>query len=157
RDVASHGLVGEQVNAQLLYLALTSRRFERPVSTVVKGASSSGKSELLNKVLRFFPGSAYLLLTAMSEKWLVHDTEELRHPFPVLSEAAGWTGPFATYALRSLLSEACIRYGTVEPDVTGKFDGRRIERGGPTGLIVTTTALGLHPENETRLLSLFVD
>ncbi len=30
---------------------------------------------------------------------------------------------------------------------------RLIEREGPTGLIVTTTQVGLHPENETRLLS----
>jgi len=33
---------------------------------------------------------------------------------------------------------------------------RRIEKEGPTGLIVTTTAVRLHPENETRLLSLHV-
>src|SRR5262249_28087651 len=31
---------------------------------------------------------------------------------------------------------------------------RLIEREGPTGLIVTTTKLRLHPENETRLLSI---
>jgi MarR family len=31
-----------------------------------------------------------------------------------------------------------------------------IEREGPTGLLVTTTALRLHPENETRMLSLTV-
>jgi hypothetical protein len=33
---------------------------------------------------------------------------------------------------------------------------RRIEKEGPTGLITTTTAPKLHPENETRLLSLGV-
>jgi hypothetical protein len=33
---------------------------------------------------------------------------------------------------------------------------RLIEREGPTGLIVTTTVVKLHPENETRLLSLTV-
>jgi hypothetical protein len=33
---------------------------------------------------------------------------------------------------------------------------RLIERDGPTGLIVTTTAVKLHPENETRMLSLTV-
>ena len=33
---------------------------------------------------------------------------------------------------------------------------RLIEKEGPTGLIVTTTATKLHPENETRLLSLGV-
>ncbi|MCX5888382.1 MAG: hypothetical protein NTY36_02895 [Deltaproteobacteria bacterium] len=31
------------------------------------------------------------------------------------------------------------------------------EREGPTGLIITTTRAGLHPENETRILSLEVD
>jgi hypothetical protein len=33
---------------------------------------------------------------------------------------------------------------------------RVIEREGPTGLLVTTTAVKLHPENETRILSLTV-
>ena len=33
---------------------------------------------------------------------------------------------------------------------------RLIEREGPTGLIVTTTSLRLHPENETRMLSLTI-
>jgi len=34
---------------------------------------------------------------------------------------------------------------------------RLIERLGPTGLIVTSTAASLHPENETRLLSVTVN
>lgn len=34
---------------------------------------------------------------------------------------------------------------------------RLIEREGPTGLIVTITRAGLHPENETRMLSIEVD
>ena len=34
---------------------------------------------------------------------------------------------------------------------------RRIEREGPTGLLVTTTAIALHPENETRLVSIRVN
>jgi hypothetical protein len=33
---------------------------------------------------------------------------------------------------------------------------RLIEREGPTGLLVTTTAIRLHPENEARLLSVQV-
>ena len=34
---------------------------------------------------------------------------------------------------------------------------RLIEREGPTGLLVTTTAISLHAENETRLISIPVD
>jgi hypothetical protein len=57
--------------------------------------------------------------------------------------------------LRSLLSEGRVRYETVEKTREG-LRPRPIEREGPTGLIVTTTAAQLHPENETRLLSLTV-
>ena len=48
-----------------------------------------------------------------------------------------------------------MRYETVESTRNG-IKPRLIEREGPTGLIVTTTAVKLHPENETRLLSLTV-
>src|SRR4051794_24375 len=62
---------------------------------------------------------------------------------------------FATYLIRSLLSEGHLRYETVEKTKNG-LEPKVIEREGPTGLIVTTTALHLHPENETRMLSLTV-
>ena len=65
------------------------------------------------------------------------------------------SGEFATYLVRSLLSEGRVRYETVEKTPQG-LKARVIEREGPTGLIVTTTAVGLHSENETRLLSLTV-
>jgi hypothetical protein len=65
------------------------------------------------------------------------------------------SGEFATYLMRSLLSEGKVRYETVEKTSEG-MKPRLIEREGPTGLIVTTTAVKLHPENETRLLSLTV-
>lgn len=62
---------------------------------------------------------------------------------------------FATYLMRSLLSEGRVRFETVERTSEG-MKPRLIEREGPTGLIVTSTAVKLHPENETRLLSLTV-
>jgi hypothetical protein len=60
-----------------------------------------------------------------------------------------------SYLIRSLLSEGMIRYELVEKTHDG-MRPRLIEKQGPTGLIVTTTATRLHPENETRLLSLAV-
>jgi len=71
----------------------------------------------------------------------------------VIYEAAGMASDFATYLVRSLLSEGRLRYETVEKTKEGLVP-RLIEREGPTGLIVTTTSLRLHPENETRMLSL---
>jgi hypothetical protein len=155
RDLARSGVAGESRVAKLLYLAVTSRLLDRPVSVAVKGPSSGGKSYLTEQVLRFFPEDAYYALTAMSERALAYSEEPLQNRILVIYEAAGMSGDFATYLIRSLLSEGRLRYEVVEKTSEG-LKPRLIEREGPTGLIVTTTAVKLHPENETRMLSLTV-
>src|SRR5215208_2527914 len=154
-ELAQSGVAGEARIAKLLYLAVTSRLLTRPVSIVLKGPSSGGKSHVVERVLYFIPQGAYYALTAMSERTLAYSEEPIKHRFLVIYEAAGMSSEFATYLIRSLLSEGCVRYETVEKTSEG-IRPRLIEREGPTGLIVTTTAVKLHPENETRLLSLTV-
>jgi hypothetical protein len=148
------GVVGERRLCKLVYLVLTARFLDRFPSIAVKGLSASGKSWTILRVLVFFPEDAYYLLTAMSERALAYGTEPLSHRFLVLFEAAGLESDFASYLVRSLLSEGCVRYETVEKDKNGELRARLVERKGPTGLIVSTTSVSLHPENETRLLSL---
>src|SRR5215213_6053393 len=154
-ELAQSGVAGEARIAKLLYLAVTSRLLTRPVSIVLKGPSSGGKSHVVERVLYFIPQGAYYALTAMSERTLAYSEEPIKHRFLVIYEAAGMSGEFSTYLMRSLLSEGRVRYETVEKTSEG-IKPRLIEREGPTGLIVTTTAVKLHPENETRLLSLTV-
>src|SRR5215217_5007825 len=154
-ELAKSGVAGESRIAKLLYLAVTSRLLEKPVSIALKGPSSGGKSHVVERVLSFVPEGAYYALTAMSERTLAYSEEPIKHRFLVIYEAAGMSGEFATYLMRSLPSEGKVRYETVEKTSEG-MKPRLIEREGPTGLIVTTTAVKLHPENETRLLSLTV-
>jgi hypothetical protein len=122
---------------------------------VVKATSGAGKSWVVKQALSFFPASAYHALTAMSEHALVYDTTPLAHRMLLVYEADGVSGELASALLRTLLSEGRITYTTVEKTKDG-MKPRTIDRPGPTGLITTTTALNLHPENETRLLSLTV-
>jgi hypothetical protein len=149
------GLVGERRVAKLIYLALTSRLLDRPVSIVVKGPSSGGKSFVVESTLKLFPPEAFYALSAMSDRALAYSSEPLQHRHLVIYEAAGMASEFATYLIRTLLSEGRLRYETVEKTKDG-LTPRLIEREGPTGLIVTTTSLRLHPENETRMLSLTI-
>ena len=154
RDLEGAGVVGERRLCKLIYLAVTGRFLDRFPSLAIKGPSASGKSWVIDCVLGFFPPEAYYLLTAMSERALAYGTEPLSHRFLVLFEAAGLESDFASYLVRSLLSEGCVRYETVEKDRNGELKARLVEREGPTGLIVSSTSIALHPENETRLLSL---
>jgi hypothetical protein len=164
--VINDSLVGETDNAKLLYLALTSRLFDReicrPVSIAVKGVSAGGKSFTCESVLKFFPESAYFARSALSDKALYFTDENLKHRFIVLWEAVGM-GPdqgtsngevnHLAYAVRTLLSENRLSYELPIKTEDG-IKSQVIEKEGPTGLITTTTATRLHPENETRLLSL---
>ena len=149
------GLVGEDRVARLVFLGTVSRLLERPVSIAVKGPSSGGKSYVVKCTLDHFPASAYFARTGMSERALAYGEEPLSHRMLVVYEAAGLTGDFASYLVRSLLSEGRLIYETVEKTSEG-LKAKVIEREGPTGLIVTTTAVHLHPENETRMVSVTV-
>lgn len=155
-DLRQSGVVGEECAAKLIFLSLTSRLLPHPVSLAIKGPSSAGKSFTLERTLEFFPNSAYYALSAMSERALAYSDEPVRHRMMIIYEAAGLVGDMASYLMRSLLSEGRIRYETVEKTKDG-LQSRLIEREGPTGLIVTTTALRLHAENETRLFSVPVN
>jgi hypothetical protein len=150
--VRSLGVVRERGAIKLVFLAVVSRLLEKPVSVALKGPSAAGKSHLVEQVLRLVPPSAAYVLSAMSERALAYSQEPLSHRMLVLYEAAGLHSDFASYLVRTLLSEGCLKYETVEKTAKG-MKARLIVREGPTGLIVTTTLVRLHPENETRLLS----
>ena len=147
------GVVGESETAKLIYLIVTGRLLERPPSAKVHGPSSGGKNYIVAGVLDFFPPTAWYALTAMSERAMAYDDEPLVHRVLVLYETHAIASETGSYLLRSLLSEGVVRYLTVEKTSDG-LRPKLIERPGPTGLLVTTTALKLHPENETRLLSI---
>lgn len=146
------GIVGEDRLGRVIYLCATSRLLPKIVSVAVKGPSAAGKSIVAERTLDFFPPSAFYVMTAMSERGLIFIDDDMRHRMLVIFEAAGMEGDMQSYLLRSLLSEGRIRYQTTKKD-GGEIVGHLIEMEGPTGLIVTTTAISLHPENETRLLS----
>jgi hypothetical protein len=153
KAVQACGLVGESENAKILFLALTSRLFERPVSIAIKGISAAGKSFTVQQVLRFFPAEVYFERTGMSEHALPYSDEDFQHRHIVLYEIAGMASETVSYFVRTLLSENLIKYETVEKTEEG-LKSRVLEKLGPTGLISTTTAATLHAENETRFLSL---
>lgn len=151
----TRGMVGQTREAKLLFLIFVSRFLQRPVSCKISGPSSGGKSYLLDSVLAFMPESAYYFLTAMSDKALAYSEEPLKHRMLILAEASALQSDMGSYLIRTLLSEGRINYAFVEKTNTG-MQARVIIKEGPTGFITTTTAVSLHSENETRLMSLSI-
>lgn len=157
-ELRTQGFIGSTHLPKLVFLCLITRFFSKPVSLVIKGPSGSGKSYALAAGLQFVPKSAFEEFSGMSEKALIyHDGLKLKHKYLVIGEAAGLAEGNGRAFLRQLLSEGRIRYATVESTssgIAGK-DLKPIE--GPVGLLMTTTANALHPEDESRMLSYHID
>lgn len=154
-DVRRAGLIGEGRNSKLLYLALTSRVFDSPVSVVLSGSSGSGKSHLVKRVVEFFPPEAVHQFTSISPKALAYLTDELAHTHLVLAEDDAITGEEQSYFLRTLLSEGRIEHRTVEKQ--GGLHGKTITIEGPVGAILTSIEGELDRELGTRVLRLPMD
>lgn len=90
----------------------------------------------------------------MSEKALVYFEGDLRHRMLVLYEHSGVGGKFSAYAIRSLLSEGCLKY--MYTDIEAAKKSVMVEIEGPTGLI-TSTARSIDNELQTRLVSVNIE
>jgi hypothetical protein len=156
RAIEKLGVAGERRNAITIYLAITSRVLKTPISLLIKGESSSGKSFVPSQVIHLFPKDAYIELTGMSRQALVYSDEAISHRTIIIFEKHGMDQ--ALYNIRTLQSEGKVIFETVQKDPeTGKHKTERIEKEGPTNFIVTTTSLKIHHENETRNWSVDVD
>ena len=60
-DFSACGLVGEETNKLVGYLAAVSRHLESPLAVVVQSSSAAGKSSLMDAVLAFIPDGSSLL------------------------------------------------------------------------------------------------
>ncbi len=156
-DVERAGVVGEQRAGKLLYLCVTSRLLSKPVSAKVEGPSAGGKSNVVNKTFDFFPEDAFYKITGMSEKTLIYSNEDFRHRTLLIAESNGINGEFMSYLLRSLLSEGRIDYDVVVTMSGAAAVVDHITKEGPTNLVLTTVALQLEAQLETRLLSVPID
>lgn len=156
-EILKSGFAGETHIPRLVYLSLLTGMLDRPVSLVIKGPSGAGKSYALNMAKQFIPDTAYEEFSGMSEKALVYLKDlDLRHKHLIIGEAAGMADGNGRTLLRQLLSEGKVTYATVQSTNNGLSGEKLPEIEGPCGLIMTTTATGLHLEDESRLLSVQV-
>jgi hypothetical protein len=150
-------IAGEKVNGKLLYLVGTSRVFDKTMNAAIKGTSAGGKSEIRKRVLGFFPPEDVVSFTSLSEKSLIYYDGDFTHKILSMGEAtATEEQDFQDYLRRELMSEGFIRHSTVQK-IGSELQAITIVKLGPVAFIVTTTKNKMHPENETRMLSLEVD
>jgi len=153
------GLVGEEVCAKIMQLVAVTRHKGQPMSAIVNGESSGGKSYLLKQTAKTLPDDALYVLQSVSDKALAYIGENtLTNKFLLIYELGGLgkEGESGIEMIKQLLTEGRIDRQIAEG--TGKgVRGRRVYTEGPTGLWTTTTKNVVDAELQNRALTLAID
>lgn len=154
---AACGVVGEETNKLVGYLAAVSRHLEAPLAVVLQSSSAAGKSSLMDAVLAFVPEEERILYSAMTGQALYYMGEmDLKHKVLAIVEEEGASR--AAYALKLLQSEGALSIASTGKDpATGKLVTHQYRVEGPVMMFLTTTAIDLDEELLNRCLVLSVN
>jgi DNA primase len=157
RDLGKLGLIGEETNRLLIYLAMTSRKMDDPLAVQILSASGAGKSYLQDAVLSLCPEEDLIKLTALTDQALFYKGEDsLRHKCLAVEEVAGAEG--ARYAVRNLISAKKLSIeATIKNPLSGKMETQVNTVYGPTAVFETTTQPGTDAETKSRFILLSID
>ncbi len=156
-DLEQLGLVGEDTNKLVTYLAAISRKLPKPLAVLIQSSPAAGKSTLMDTVLRLVPEEDKRVYSAMTGRSLYYlGQQDLTHKVLAIAEEEGASQ--AAYALKLLQSEGQLTIAsTGKESKTGRLTTQTYAVSGPVALLLTTTALDLDEELLSRCLVLTVD
>jgi hypothetical protein len=152
------GLVGEHQNALVIFLAGVTKVFKKPVSVLVKGNSSSGKSNLLRLVCQLFPTESVLKRASLTDKAPAYGEGTLAGKILYLFEYRGGkgNGKDAMYLTRLQQSEGEIAHEFTTASAKRRTTAVAVREGSPV-VLTSTTEKNVFMDDETRFLSIRAD
>jgi len=155
---AACGIVGEELNLLVGYLASISRKLSKPLAIIIQSTSAAGKSALMEAILAFVPPEErvkYSALTGQALYYLGGDAS-LKHKILAIVEEEG--AEKASYALKLLQSEGELSIASTGKDPhTGRMVTQEYRVEGPVMIFLTTTAVDIDEELLNRALIVTVD
>jgi len=149
------GHIGEWSNKKLAFACAISARAQLPVQPSTHAQSSAGKNYLWDTALALVPPELVYKRTGFSAKALFRTKMSLKHSVLYIQELAGSEG--ADFSIRTLQSDNVLTWEATEKASDGSLETVVYEVEGPTVIVQTTTKNHLHPENETRVVPLYLD
>ena len=155
-DFRTCGLVGEDANALIGYLASISRKLDDPLSVIIQSSSSAGKSALMDAIMDFVPPEEKIHLTTMTSQSLYYmERDGLKNKTVAISESEGMQR--ASYALKLLQSEKRLSIATTGRDgKTGRQVTHHYTVEGPIQTLITSTDTDIDEEIQNRAIVLTV-
>ena len=156
-DFNACGVIGEETNKLVGYLAAVSRQLDKPLAVLIQSSSAAGKSSLMDAVLAMMPDEAQVRYSAMTGQSLFYMGEaNLKHKILAIAEEEG--AAQASYALKLLQSDGQVSMASTGKDATtGLLTTHEYKVEGPVMLFLTTTAIDIDEELLNRCVVLTVN
>ncbi|MGH8108274.1 MAG: hypothetical protein ACREO1_06100, partial [Arenimonas sp.] len=156
-DMNAIGVIGEEANALVGYLACVSRQLDKPLAVLIQSTSAAGKSTLMDALLSLMPENERVQYSAMTGQSLFYLGEgDLKHKILAIAEEEGVRQ--AAYALKLLQSQGELTIASTGKDpITGKLVTEEYRVEGPVMLFLTTTAIDIDEELLNRCLVLTIN
>jgi len=156
-DFERSGVVGEEVNKLVGYLAAVSRKLDDPLAVILQSSSAAGKSSVMEAILDLVPEEERVQYSAMTGQSLFYMSEQdLSHKILAVAEEEG--AERASYALKLLQSEGELTIASTGKDPqSGRLVTHEYRVEGPVAIFLTTTAIDVDEELLNRCLVLTVN
>jgi hypothetical protein len=156
KDLQNTGIIGEEGNALILHLSMSSRKCPDPLSVICLAKSGEGKSYLMEKVAACFPVEDLLENTQFTENsFYYYKREEIRGKVFLIEDLDG--AQAVLYPIRELQSKKRISKTVTVKDKNGQLKTVTLMVEGPVSVIGCTTREKVYEDNANRSILLYLD
>lgn len=150
------GIVGEEINLLVGYLAATSRLLDKPLHVLYQSSSAAGKTTIMKAVLDKMPEESVQLYTDLSPAALYYLMRDISHTIMAIEEDI--TSDEVRHLLKILKTEGMIRkMVSVKNEQSGRHEAVQFEKKGPVSVFSTSTRLWISEEDQNRDIICTVD
>jgi len=156
-DIGKTGIVGEEINRTLAYVAATSRMLSNPLHLYSVGSTGVGKTYLQHQIAKLIPEEDIIQLTTITDQSLDYFTKEQINMKLLCIEDLGLVSDDVLGKIRELQVSKRLNKSIVDKSEHG--EGRTIVKSVEARVSVfgTTTKIALYEDNVNRVLVIHPD
>jgi len=156
KDLQNTGIQGEQENALILLLAMTSRKMRDPLSVICLAKSGVGKSYLMEKVAECIPPEEAKEHTQFSgNSFYYFKREEIKGTVFLIEDLDGAAA--VMFPIRELQTKKRISKTVTIKDKSGQLRTITLIVEGPVSVIGCTTRERIYEDNANRAILIYLD
>jgi hypothetical protein len=155
-DLQASGIIGEEQNALILHIAMTSRKTNDPISVICLARSGVGKSYLMERVALCIPEEDKKEHTQFTgNSFYYYKREEIRNKTFLIEDLEGAVA--VMFPIRELQSKKRISKTITQKGRDGKLQTNTLVVEGPVCIIACTTKESIYEDNANRSVLIYLD